>query len=132
MTDEERLALRDAHRRCRAPLEAEDYLRYDAADMIFHRLILEGCRNDILVEQTLSVRRLLKPWRWLQFYTPGRIDASFGEHEAIVAAIVASDPVLAEQLTRAHVDRQGQAVDRMVAESDVSRCRCSAVEPPPA
>ncbi|MBN2752416.1 MAG: GntR family transcriptional regulator [Rhodospirillaceae bacterium] len=118
MTAQERLALRDAHRRCRAPASTGDYLRYDAADMIFHRLILEGCRNDILIEQTLSVRRLLKPWRRLQFYTTGRIEASYGEHEAIVEAIQASDSALAERLTQSHVDHQGQAADRMVAEAE--------------
>ncbi|MGE4527992.1 MAG: GntR family transcriptional regulator [Rhodospirillaceae bacterium] len=115
MTAEERLALHDAHRRCRAPASAGDYLRYDAADMIFHRLILEGCRNDILIEQTLVVRRLLKPWRRLQFYSAGRVEASYGEHEAIVAAIRDGDSPQAERLTRAHVAHQGQAADRMVA-----------------
>jgi len=82
--------------------------------MIFHRLILEGCRNDILIEQTLAVRRLLKPWRRLQFYSAGRVEASCGEHEAIVEAITAGDCALAERLTRAHVDHQGQAADRLM------------------
>ncbi len=129
MDDEERLALRDAHRRCLGPAAAGDYLRYDAADMIFHRLILEGCRNDLLVEHTLAVRRLLKPWRRLQFHAPGRVEASIVEHEEIIAAFAARDPERAERLVRAHVERQGRAADRL---ADVSRCRCSAGEPPPA
>jgi DNA-binding GntR family transcriptional regulator len=115
MTDEERRALRDAHRRCRAPAESGDMSRYDAADMIFHRLLMEGCRNDILIEQTLAVRRLLKPWRRIQLLTPGRIEASYGEHEAIVVAVRDGDATRAETLTRAHVDRQSQAADKMVA-----------------
>jgi DNA-binding GntR family transcriptional regulator len=120
MTDEERLALRDAHRRCVPSAESGDYLRYDAADMIFHRLILEGCRNDILVEHTLAVRRLLKPWRRLQFHAEGRAAASFVEHEEIVAAFAAADADLAERLVRAHVDLQGRAAVRLVAESNAS------------
>ena len=95
MTTDERLALRDAHRRCRAPAESGDMSRYDAADMIFHRL--------------------LKPWRRIQLLTPGRVEASYGEHEAIVIAVQDGDASRAEALTRAHVERQSQAADRMVA-----------------
>lgn len=114
MTPEERLALRDAHRRCRTSAETGDMSRYDAADMIFHRLLMEGCRNDILIEQTISVRRLLKPWRRIQLLTPGRIEASYGEHEAIVVAVRDGDAARAEQLTRAHVDSQSRAADKIV------------------
>lgn len=116
MTEVQRRALRDAHRRCRGPAEAGDVDRYDAADMIFHRLLMEGCRNDILIERTIAVRRLVKPWRRLQLAGGGRIEASWGEHEAIVAAVAEGDAAAAERLTRAHVDRQSQAADKLVGE----------------
>ncbi|SBW12368.1 Transcriptional regulator, GntR family [uncultured Alphaproteobacteria bacterium] len=117
MTAEQRLALRDAHRRCRGPAESGELDRYDAADMIFHRLLMEGCRNDILIEQTIAVRRLVKPWRRLQLAGPGRIDAAWREHEAIVAAVAAGHAAEAERLTRAHVDHQGEAADKLLGEA---------------
>ncbi len=114
MTDIQRRALRDAHRRCRGPAESGDVDRYDAADMIFHRLLMEGCRNDILIEQTIAVRRLVKPWRRLQLVGAGRIEASWAEHEAIVAAVIEGDAAAAERLTRTHVDHQSRAADKLL------------------
>lgn len=117
MTDIQRRALRDAHRRCRGPAESGDVDRYDAADMIFHRLLMEGCRNDILIEQTIAVRRLVKPWRRLQLVGAGRIEASWAEHEAIVSAVVEGDAAAAERLTRTHVDHQSRAADKLLGEA---------------
>jgi len=115
MTPLQREALHDAHRRCRVPAAASEYRRYYAADMIFHRLILEGCGNDVLVEKTLEVRRSLRPWRRLQLYVPGRVEASFAEHGEITAAIVAGDAPQAERLTRAHVEGQSRTAGDLVS-----------------
>ena len=48
------------------------------------------------------------------------LDASFDEHEGIVAAFADGDAELAERLIRGHVDLQGRAAVGLVAESNAA------------
>lgn len=95
--------LQEQHHATRCLAEADDFEAYEAANRAFHRAVYDGSGNPILVESADDLRRRLSPFRRAQFHVAGRIARSFGEHGAIVAAIVAGDEETAYTQMRDHL-----------------------------
>lgn len=108
MSDVERRDLLSAHAACRQAVETGDTELYYEQNVHFHRVIYTGCHNRFLANEVRQLRRRLRAYRRLQLRVRGRIAGSFGEHEAIVEAIVAGDEARAEEALRAHIMIQGE------------------------
>jgi DNA-binding GntR family transcriptional regulator len=115
MTKPEQQALLDAHARCKDARDAGDTDEYYSLNETFHQAIYAGSHNHFLIQQTHSLYRRLRPYRRLQLRVRDRVGASYSEHDAVVAAIVAGDSDRAAQLMREHVMIQGQRFADLMA-----------------
>lgn len=115
MDAKEHAALQAAHERCRAANLARDPDTYYHQNEQFHDVIYQGSHNVFLIEQAVSLQRRLKPYRRLQLRARNRLDASFAEHQEIVAAILAGDTERAAQIMRAHIVIQGERFGDIMA-----------------
>ncbi len=104
-----------AHDACRARANEGDADAYYYENELFHEAIVAAGHSGFLQEQCAQLRRRLKPYRRLQLRTHNRVPASFAEHEAIVAAILAHDGEEAARLLRRHVLVQGDRFADLVA-----------------
>jgi DNA-binding GntR family transcriptional regulator len=87
------------------------YLRNDE----FHGVIYAGSHNEFLIEQAWALRRRLRPYRRLQLRVRDRMPNSLGEHEAIIAALLAGEGERACELLREHVMVQGKRFADLIA-----------------
>lgn len=108
MTPEDRAALHAAHSACAAAVRAEDEDAYYPANAVFHQAIYAATANPVMAEEARRHQVRLQPYRRLQLRAPRRMDASFAEHEAILAALIAGNGDEAANLLRAHVLVQGE------------------------
>ena len=108
-------ALEAAHLACEAARNAGDADTYYHLNENFHHQIYAGSHNGFLCEQATSLHRRLRPYRRLQLRVKGRLQASFGEHQAVVDAIKASDGERAAQALRGHVMVQGERFADLMA-----------------
>jgi Transcriptional regulators len=109
---EELMAL---HQRCAEVIESGDADAYYEANRRFHEAIYVGCRNTYLEEMTRSLRNRVSPYRRIQLRHPGRLRRSLEEHDAIVKAIIASDPDTAREATKRHIAVQGDTFTDFMA-----------------
>lgn len=72
----------------------------------FHEAIYQGSHSPSIASVARSFRQRVDPFRMLQF-APGQTEHSFGEHDQIVQAILASDADGAWRAMRDHVTRVG-------------------------
>jgi DNA-binding GntR family transcriptional regulator len=114
-TEADRKDLMAAHADCRTKAEAGDADAYYYENETFHEAIAVASHSGFLQEQLTALRRRLKPYRRLQLRTHNRVDASYSEHEAILAAIFDRDAEKAEQLLHQHVLVQGDRFADLVA-----------------
>jgi DNA-binding GntR family transcriptional regulator len=126
MSAGEREALQTAHEACRSCVQAGDSDGYYAANVAFHEAIYAGCRNRFLAEQTRTLRNRLAPYRRLQLRRVDRVNESFGEHEAVLAAILDGDAEGADRLLQSHVTVQGGSFADFVANLPVADRRQTA------
>ncbi len=103
MTNAERARLLSDHEAARRLAEAEDVEGYADANRLFHLAIYDGAHNPALVETTRDVRNRVAPFRRAQFRVDGRPSASWVEHDAVVAAILAQDAEAACAAMRDHI-----------------------------
>lgn len=108
MGDEDRAALESAHHACADAVRAGDPEAYYPTNAAFHAAIYAATGNRVLAAEALRLQRRLQPYRRLQLRVPRRMDASFAEHEAILAALLAGDGEAAAEALRAHVLVQGE------------------------
>jgi DNA-binding GntR family transcriptional regulator len=108
-----------AHEACRSAMGPEAYYLGNEA---FHLALFQASGNEFLIRAALEMQRRARPYRRVQLRAPERIPASFAEHEAIVAAILAHDAEAAAAHLRRHVMLQGgryncliEYVERMAA-----------------
>jgi DNA-binding GntR family transcriptional regulator len=127
------LAARLAARRCdpetRAQLEAivagqaaalEPWtpVAYTAANVAFHRAIVEASGNEHVVAQLTLVRMTSQIFTPLRLIDNVRAAQAVVEHRAILAAIVAHDEQEAEERARAHIRSTiGSLRDRLAADA---------------
>jgi GntR family transcriptional regulator, transcriptional repressor for pyruvate dehydrogenase complex len=88
--------------------EDHDFEGEREADVELHNAIGECAHNVILLHTLRACYRLYSAGifshRRLIFEMPGAREALLGQHEAIVAAILASDPVAARKAAQSHID----------------------------
>ncbi len=108
MTPEDRAALEAAHADCAEAVSSGDIETYYIENARFHAAIYAATANRTLAAETLRHQRLLQPYRRLQLRVPRRMDASFGEHQGILDALVTGQGDLAADRLRAHVLVQGE------------------------
>jgi len=108
ITPEEKKELKKAHEDCNALAGGDRFDDYYECNVRLHNMIYQASHNSYLEKQTRELRQRLAPHRRLQVRIPGRMTSSSDEHGALVDAILAGDPALAEKLTREHVAIQGE------------------------
>ena len=81
----------------------------------FHQLVLEGCRNQVLIESTATLANRVYPYRRYQVLAPGRLQRNQDDHDLIVAALMAGNEDGAAQAMRQHTMEQGDALVRFIA-----------------
>jgi len=107
--------IRAAHEACTRAAETKDVDAYYYRNETFHERIRAAARNAFALEQATTLQRRLRPYRRLQLRARGRVAASFGEHEAIMAAIERGDAEAAGQAMRDHVVIQGERFADLLA-----------------
>jgi DNA-binding GntR family transcriptional regulator len=78
----------------------DDYARHNVD---FHTRLYTGAHSPHIKELVGLTRSRLAPFRRAQFRIPGRLAKSWGEHDAIVTAILRGDSETAEAAARSHV-----------------------------
>lgn len=82
---------------------------FEVANEQLHAMICSGAHNSVLADMTASIRDRRRPYRGVQFRSPGRLLHSHAEHETLVRAIVAGDPAQAHAAMLHHLDRASQS-----------------------
>jgi len=80
-----------------------DYPAFVRADMLFHEQLDEAAGNATLRDLVRSVRALIRVWVERALDQGGHADTTLREHGAILAALQARDPDLAEAAMRSHM-----------------------------
>lgn len=76
-----------------------------ALNLELHRAVCEAARNPLLLEFMSRIYDTLGRFRRTTFQYPGRLAEVAAEHEALVGALRDRDPVRAEAIARAHMER---------------------------
>lgn len=113
LTPEGLAALRAANRACAENRADPD--AYYAANEEFHQTIYALAGNGFLAEEASRLQKRLRPYRRLQLRVRNRVAASYAEHEAIIAALEASEGDEAARILRDHVRVQGERFSDLVA-----------------
>lgn len=115
MSEDEHAVLLKAHADCETARTSADPDAYFYRNEVFHDTIYAGGHNAFLAEQARALHRRLRPYRRLQLRVRGRVQTSFGEHDAVVKAILAGDGDTTATLLRDHIMIQGQRFGDLVA-----------------
>jgi DNA-binding GntR family transcriptional regulator len=90
----------DQMRKCR---KAKDLLGCSALNREFHAAIYQSCPNRIAVDILIRLKNQMKKYNSKSILIPGRIDRSFEEHTAILAALSRHDAAKAQSLMEEHI-----------------------------
>ncbi|WP_405147107.1 GntR family transcriptional regulator [Sphaerisporangium sp. NBC_01403] len=97
---------REALEEARELLSGDDPTSLSLANRRFHRALYSGCGNELVTAQLDNLQDLTAVgtvtvlWRHWPTWRE-----EFAEHENILAAVTSGDALLAERLTRAHIER---------------------------
>ncbi|AJR23604.1 MULTISPECIES: GntR family transcriptional regulator [Sphingobium] len=94
--------------------DEQAYARFAEADAQLHRLIAKGSGNRLIEETIERLHAHLQIFRSLYQNSaqPNAPEVAAREHQAIIAALLAHDPVAAEQSVRDHLTCSQQRMDR--------------------
>ncbi|MBN7796244.1 GntR family transcriptional regulator [Parahaliea mediterranea] len=97
-------------------LPAADLARYSSANEKLHKLIYAGAHNDTLEQIAINLWNRVAPFRRSIFFKFGnRMEHSFGEHNAVVEAILAGDEARAREAMHAHITNSSvNAIDYLL------------------
>jgi DNA-binding GntR family transcriptional regulator len=110
MTDEQMEELREVSSNYNDAVKRgkmEDMIKYDTR---FHHIIVESCRNKILVQMIEHLQELVLRFRYIYYDNFRRAENMPEEHEAIVAAISEGDADKARAAADIHIDRLKELV----------------------
>ena len=85
----------------------EDMIKHDTR---FHHIIVESCRNKILVQMIEQLRELVLRFRYIYYDNFRRAENMPEEHEAIVAAIAEGNADKARAAADIHIERLKELV----------------------
>lgn len=121
MSAADKAELGAVHHEAAALLAADgDDNAYASLGERFHQLVLEGCRNRVLIETTEALANRVYPYRRYQVLAPGRLQRNQDDHDLIVDALMASDEDRVFDVMRQHTMEQGDALVRFIALHKVS------------
>lgn len=112
VTQAEIARLRDYVGQMEAAARARDFERYYPLNLAFHEFIVDACGNATLAAQYRGLVKKLHLFRARSLVQGGGLEVSNSEHRAMVEAIAARDPELAQ---RAHADHVARAKARLLA-----------------
>jgi DNA-binding GntR family transcriptional regulator len=118
MTAEERRQLEALHHASEAVVRGGDDAEYARYNDFFHAMIHQGTHNPFLIELIRSAKTRVAPFRRIQFRAPGRLAASYAEHQAILDRIQRGDVAGASGYMRAHLARSLGVVNDVRNERD--------------
>ncbi|HVC40237.1 MAG TPA: FadR/GntR family transcriptional regulator [Candidatus Dormibacteraeota bacterium] len=101
--------------------------RYNSADIGFHTDLAAATGNRLTVQLMDGIRDAMSRAFAVAFRLPGNPALSLAEHRGIAAAVSASDPELARERMRAHLERveiettQAQQAEASLLERDRAR-----------
>jgi DNA-binding GntR family transcriptional regulator len=107
--------LTELHRLCTVAAKSGDSDAYYYANEKFHEAIRIIGGNRFLHTEVDRLQKRLSAYRRVQLRALDRISSSLNEHEMIVNAIKAGDPVAAASAMRAHVSIQGERFADLLA-----------------
>lgn len=110
-----RSQVREANARCTAAAAKGDVAGYSQANVDFHEALYEGCRNAYLADQVRAIRRRTQIYRTNAFQLPGRMQDSAREHERILQAVLAGDPLAAQKHMVEHISVGGSGFAEFVS-----------------
>jgi len=114
-TPDEMALILQAHEACRLCCETNDYEGYCVANARFHEALYSATHNSCLIRQTVSTRNRLGAYRRFQLRRNNRLNESFREHEAVVAAIRTGRSDDADRMMREHISVQGSHITSLIA-----------------
>lgn len=88
---------------CERAQRANDADAYAVANNAFHDIIYKAARNDYLVDNLRTSRRMIKRYRFGPLFTPRQMLSSYADHVQIEKAIQAGDEMAAAQAAKRHV-----------------------------
>ena len=116
MSGSDKATLLAVHEEAAALLVSDgDDSAYASLGERFHQLLLEGCRNQVLIESTSTLANRVYPYRRYQVLAPGRLQRNQDDHDLIVDALMAGDESRAADAMRGHTMEQGDALVRFIA-----------------
>jgi DNA-binding GntR family transcriptional regulator len=103
ISPEQRAVLQNAHEACGKAAARRDVDAFYDANIDFHDAIAEASHNRVLQDELRRLSLKTAPYRRAITFQSGRMEASQVEHEAVLNAIVANNPVEAGALMRKHL-----------------------------
>lgn len=121
MDDATLATLREIEKDMRGVIDKDDksFARFAEADAKLHRLIATGGGNRLIAETIERLHSHLQIFRSL--YRTNAPEEAAAEHQAIIEALFAHDPVAAEAAVRDHLQRSKDRMDRVSAETAAER-----------
>ena len=110
MTDEQMAELKEVSNNYNEAVKRgkmEDMIKYDTR---FHHIIVESCRNKILVQMIEQLQELVLRFGYIYYDNFRRAENMPDEHEAIVAAISEGNADKARAAADIHIDRLKELV----------------------
>lgn len=95
--------------------DGADPATFYEANKRFHEVIYQGSQNVFLIDQMRLLRSRVAPYRRYVTFQPGRMQASIGEHAAVVKAIMERDIEGAQARMREHVNLLGDDLGDFIA-----------------
>jgi DNA-binding GntR family transcriptional regulator len=108
-------ALRATLERMGSHFQAGDLLGVSAGSTEMHRQLLEIARHQTAARLIDGLKAQNVRYQFRTILAPGRAGESVEEHRAIVEAVAAGDPDLAEERARDHVEHIAEALRRVHA-----------------
>jgi len=108
-------ALRATLARMRVDCDAGDLLRVSEGNSQLHRQLIDIARHRTAARLIDALQAQNVRYQFRTILVPGRASQSLEEHRAIVDAVAAGDPDLAETATRRHLDRVADTLRRIPA-----------------
>ena len=114
-TAAQKRGLAEVHARLTEVLKSGNHEAFFAVNQEFHDALYDASNTEYLAEQTRTLRQRVGVYRRYVTYQPGRMNATIGEHQSIIDAIVRNDPQAAFEAAAAHVTLLGDDLVDLIA-----------------
>ena len=111
-TEEELAELTEIVAEMEQMIQANEMLSYSRLNGRLHTAILRAARDETLHRMLASLNHALVRYQYRTVLVPGRQAQSLREHQELVRAIAARDPLAAEQAMRTHVSHVRQTLSQ--------------------